>query len=502
MNRIAIPSSARFGVRVQAKGPYMAPPSRLLTVQANLAEDPPDKVPSGSDSVPESPMEPSKDFMKALDRRLGEKPLPGVDSPDMKSKNPTEATGTPTRKFGEALSRRISRSSDDDLSPNVETLVTDSMGRKPPAPDPLDMPATAQNTPAIRGMRNRNELTFDISKERYREYRRVVFDFDYWANTRSSSRFFFNMLTLPVSRIMKDIFPPTLTVTLWAAMIVADVPQTIVSALGITIPQWLATGTKVAADPATLTGSILVVLVIFRTNNAYLRFDEARKMWGLLLNRSRDIVRQCVSFFPEGDMQRKATFARWTIALSQSLKCHLRPGYSEDLKDDLGKVLSAEEMDLLMTADHKPLLCMQVLSEMVEDADITMYQKRQMQKEITIFEDILGGCERLLRTPIPVSYTRHSTRCIMIWLLTFPIWLQLQIGPALIPTTALVAFLLLGMEEIGVENEEPFSILPLEVIANKAKADIIELFNKQVQNRETSAIEYIYTSDNNIFENV
>lgn len=76
-------------------------------------------------------------------------------------------------------------------------------------------------------------------------------------------------------------------------------------------------------------------------------------MWGLLLNRSRDIVRQCVSFFPEGDMQRKATFARWTIALSQSLKCHLRPGYSEDLKEDLGKVLSAEEMELLMTADHK-----------------------------------------------------------------------------------------------------------------------------------------------------
>ena len=87
---------------------------------------------------------------------------------------------------------------------------------------------------------------------------------------------------------------------------------------------------------------------------------------------------------------------------------------------------------------------MQVLSDMIENADITQYQKRQMQKEITIFEDILGGCERLLRTPIPVSYTRHSTRCIMIWLLTFPIWLQQQIGPALIPTTALVAFLLPG----------------------------------------------------------
>ena len=82
---------------------------------------------------------------------------------------------------------------------------------------------------------------------------------------------------------------------------------------------------------------------------------------------------------------------------------------------------------------------------MIEHADISQAQKLQMQQEITVFEDILGGCERLLRTPIPVSYTRHSTRCIMIWLLTFPIWLQTAIGPALIPTTALVAFLLLGV---------------------------------------------------------
>jgi predicted membrane chloride channel (bestrophin family) len=91
------------------------------------------------------------------------------------------------------------------------------------------------------------------------------------------------------------------------------------------------------------------------------------------------------------------------------------------------------------------LTCLQVLSDMVEATDMTDAQKFQMQQEITVFEDILGGCERLLRTPIPVSYTRHSTRMIMLWLTLFPVWLQHQIGPALIPTTALVAFLLLGV---------------------------------------------------------
>ena len=73
-----------------------------------------------------------------------------------------------------------------------------------------------------------------------------------------------------------------------------------------------------------------------------------------------------------------------------------------------------------------------------------MAARLQLQRELTVFEDILGGCERLLRTPIPVSYTRHSTRMIVGWLTLFPVWLQNQAGLELIPTTALIAFLLLG----------------------------------------------------------
>lgn len=118
--------------------------------------------------------------------------------------------------------------------------MTDPLGRKPVIPQPIDIPKTSKNPPAIRGMRPRNELTYDLPKERYREFRRVVYDFDYWANTRSSSRFFFHMFTIPSSRIIKDIAPATLFCTLFAAAIVADVPQAIVAALNITIPEWLA----------------------------------------------------------------------------------------------------------------------------------------------------------------------------------------------------------------------------------------------------------------------
>lgn len=103
--------------------------------------------------------------------------------------------------------------------------------------------------------------------------------------------------------------------------------------------------------PVTLTGSILMLLVTFRTNNSYLRFDEARKMWGLMLNRSRDTVRMAISFFPEEATQRKATFARWMIAFTICLKSHLRPG--EDLPAEVSSLLSPNEQRVLLESDHK-----------------------------------------------------------------------------------------------------------------------------------------------------
>lgn len=103
--------------------------------------------------------------------------------------------------------------------------------------------------------------------------------------------------------------------------------------------------------PVTLTGSFLMLLVTFRTNNSYLRFDEARKMWGLMLNRSRDTVRMAISFFPEDATQRKATFARWMIAFTICLKAHLRPG--EDLRAEVSNLLSPNEQRVLLESDHK-----------------------------------------------------------------------------------------------------------------------------------------------------
>jgi ion channel-forming bestrophin family protein len=111
-------------------------------------------------------------------------------------------------------------------------------------------------------------------------------------------------------------------------------------------------------EPLTITSFALSLLLVFRTNASYARFAEARQIWGLMLNRSRDLVRQCIAFFPASAWDEKSTFARWTMVMSKTLLCHLRT--SSSLKDEVSQVLSKQEMQILLACDHPVVMTIQV----------------------------------------------------------------------------------------------------------------------------------------------
>ena len=81
-----------------------------------------------------------------------------------------------------------------------------------------------------------------------------------------------------------------------------------------------------------------------------------------------------------------------------------------------------------------------------------------------------GACERIFKSPIPLVYTRHTSRFVGVWLGFLPLaiwgvdssWNHL----ATIPSSALIVFFLLGIEELGLQIEEPFGILPLEAFVD------------------------------------
>merc|ERR1719409_1454958 len=84
--------------------------------------------------------------------------------------------------------------------------------------------------------------------------------------------------------------------------------------------------------------------------------------------------------------------------------------------------------------------------------------------------DDVGACERIFKTPIPLVYTRHTSRFVGTWLALLPLaiwgidtsWNHL----VTLPACALVVFFLLGIEELGLQIEEPFGILPMEAFCD------------------------------------
>jgi len=225
----------------------------------------------------------------------------------------------------------------------------------------------------------------------------------------------------------------------------------------------------------------LSLLLVFRTNASYDRWWEARKLWGLLLNRSRDIVRQSLTYFAPQQTRLKNQFVRYVTAFNYALKVHLRANMNldEDYRKDLTPILKPDELEAALGDPHPPLHILFMMSQIVQRADLRPIQGARIDENLTTFSDILGACERIIRCPIPLPYTRHTSRFLFLWLMAIPFAIVGDCGWLTIPVTAFVATALLGVEDLGVQIEEPFSVLALESICDLAANNNRSMYAQQ-----------------------
>jgi predicted membrane chloride channel (bestrophin family) len=94
---------------------------------------------------------------------------------------------------------------------------------------------------------------------------------------------------------------------------------------------------------------------------------------------------------------------RWTVAFARATKAHLRE--DGDASESLRGVLTPEEHALFSSAPHRPLACLAALSAAVREARLDPMSMSRLDDNLTAFEDILGACERILKTPIVSAYT-------------------------------------------------------------------------------------------------
>ncbi len=220
--------------------------------------------------------------------------------------------------------------------------------------------------------------------------------------------------------------------------------------------------------------------VVFRTNTSYQRWDEARKNWGMNINHTRDLVRMGNAYYDrsavsperaEDDLKR---LALCTWAFVRSMKRHLSPEWDdeEEFQKEMLAKLPEEQAKEIFEAAHRPNRALQDLSLAIENLPMHFIRKNEIHRAATIFEDNLGSSERLLTSPVPLFYSRHTARFLSFWLLLLPFALYDPLSTSwnhinLLPVTAFLSLFLFGIEELATQLEEPFTILPMQAFCDK-----------------------------------
>jgi ion channel-forming bestrophin family protein len=229
-----------------------------------------------------------------------------------------------------------------------------------------------------------------------------------------------------------------------------------------------------------LVGTSLGLLLVFRTNASYDRFWEGRKLWGGIVNETRNLARQAASWLP-ADRDLANQTIRWTIAYAYSTMSRLRGG-----SPDLGPMqshLPAAEATSVLSSNHVPLAVLCRITDIIRMARernvIDSHQMQCMDQNVQSLTGYCGACERIRSTPLPFAYAVHLRRALMVYCFTLPFALVDRFGLVTIPVTLVVAYILFGIEEIGVEIEDPFgedtNDLPLEKICATIEQNLLEL---------------------------
>jgi putative membrane protein len=227
---------------------------------------------------------------------------------------------------------------------------------------------------------------------------------------------------------------------------------------------------------------VISMLLVFRTNTAYDRWWEGRKLWGQLVNTSRNLAIKLSGILDAKDEENRRFFSRAIPVYAFSLKDHLQSRITEyslqddDLIEDKG--LPKPEIDKHIPNQIAKHLFGKV-NTLYKNGEITGDQLIVLNGEISALTDICGGCERIKNTPIPYSYSSFIKKFIMLYSLTLPIGYAYMLGYYAAPIVAFVFYVLASLELIAEEIEEPFGLdendLPMEKMSENIQRHVGEI---------------------------
>lgn len=214
----------------------------------------------------------------------------------------------------------------------------------------------------------------------------------------------------------------------------------------------------------TIMGTVIGLLLAFRTNSSYDRWWEARILWGAIVNDSRTWVRQLIEFSQRDTADSEIAVQpmayrqiAWCYALTRSLR-------KQNPTQDLDSLVSEQELAAYKSSHQVPnqILLTQAkeLRQLYEANQLELFQFVEMEKTLTRLTDSMGGCERIKNTTFPTSYSRLVHGLIYVFVALLPFGLVKVPAIGLVATSLTLAFSFLLIERVSVLLQDPFSDQP------------------------------------------
>jgi putative membrane protein len=225
-------------------------------------------------------------------------------------------------------------------------------------------------------------------------------------------------------------------------------------------------------------GAALGLLLVFRNNTAYDKWWEARKEVGGLVNVSRNLA-ICINGFLPKDNSEKHKIAHLVASFAFIMKGHLR----NNVKMQEVHILETTDYKIIENAVHKPTAIANIIMSKIEDLWKNKYisdmQQIVLVNQVNTMVDILGKCERIKNTPIPIAYAFLLKFFIVVYVMILPFGLLKELQWWSVPLSLILYYIMMSIVMTAEEIEDPFgkdlNDLPMDEIAVNLRKNIMEI---------------------------
>lgn len=247
----------------------------------------------------------------------------------------------------------------------------------------------------------------------------------------------------------------------------------------------------------TILGTIISLLLAFRSNQAYDRWWEARILWGAIVNDCRTYTRQVLTFVDssydgEERWALKERIVKRQIAWCYSLSRHLR---KQNAKQNLETYLNDDDLNTIKNRDNVPVTLNELqghdLRTLYKLGWVNEYQQVAMDETLTRFMNSMGGCERIKNTVFPATYSVYIHWLVLFFVLLLPFSLIEFFGILQVPLVIAISSAFFLIEKMAIHLQDPFENMPTDTpttaISRKIEHDLKQMLKDETP-RETETV--------------